>query len=94
MIGSIVQGFGGVLFEAVDFANGQILNSGLSAHRVPRFSDIPKIEIVLIDRKDMPSAGAGEACIIGIAPAIRNAIVDATGIALNGLTMLPNGVLA
>ena len=93
-IGSIVQGLGGALFEAVDFANGKILNAGLSAYRVPRFSDIPKIEIVLIDRKDMPSAGAGEACIIGIAPAIRNAIVDATGIALNNLPMLPNGALS
>ena len=93
-MGSIVQGLGGALFEAVDFANGKILNSGLSAYRVPRFSDIPKIEIVLIDRKDMPSAGAGEACIVGVAPAIRNAIVDATGIALNTLPMLPNGVLA
>ena len=94
VIGSIVQGLGGALFEAIEFANGKILNSALSAYRVPRFSDIPKIEIVLIDRKDMASAGAGEACIIGVAPAIRNAIMDATGIALNTLPMLPNGVLA
>lgn len=93
VIGSVVQGLGGALFEAIEFSNGKILNSGLSAYRVPRFSDMPKIEIVLINRKDMPSAGAGEACIIGIAPAIRNAIVDATGIALNTLPMLPNGVL-
>ena len=92
-IGSIVQGLGGALFEAVHFANGKILNSGLSAYRVPRFSDLPKIEIILMDRKDMPSVGAGEACIVGVAPAIRNAILDATGIALNNLPMLPNGVL-
>jgi nicotinate dehydrogenase subunit B len=94
VMGSIVQGLGGALFEAVEFANGKILNSNLSAYRVPRFSDIPKIEIVLIDRKDLPSAGAGEAAIIGIAPAIRNAIMDATGKALNELPMLPNGSLA
>src|SRR5205085_3204587 len=93
-MGSIIQGLGGALFEAIDFAHGKILNPGLSAYRVPRFSDIPKIEIVLMDRKDMPSAGAGEACIVGVAPAVRNAIVDATGIALNNLPMLPNGVLA
>lgn len=93
VIGSIVQGLGGALFEMVEFSNGKILNPGLAAYRVPRFSDIPKIEIVLIDRKDLPSAGAGEACIVGIAPAIRNAIVDATGIGLNTLPMLPNGVL-
>ncbi|HEV8283440.1 MAG TPA: molybdopterin cofactor-binding domain-containing protein, partial [Chitinophagaceae bacterium] len=92
-MGSIIQGLGGALFEAVDFAGGKIVNSGLSAYRVPRFSDVPKIEIILIDRKDLPSAGAGEASIIGIAPAIRNAIVDATGIALNTLPMIPNGVL-
>jgi isoquinoline 1-oxidoreductase len=92
-MGSIIQGLGGALFEAVEFANGKILNSGLSSYRVPRFSDIPKIEVLLIDRKDLPSAGAGEASIIGVAPAIRNAIVDATGIALNTLPMLPNGVL-
>jgi len=84
----------GALFEAVEFANGKIINSALSAYRVPRFSDIPKVEIILIDRKDLASAGAGEAAIIGIAPAIRNAIVDATGKALNSLPMLPNGMLA
>ncbi len=42
----------------------------------------------------MPSAGAGEACIVGIARGIRNAMVNATGKALNTLPMLPNGVLA
>jgi isoquinoline 1-oxidoreductase len=93
-IGSIIMGLGGALFEAVEFANGKILNSGLASYRVPRFSDVPKIEVILIDRKDLPSAGAGEAAIIGIAPAIRNAILDATGTPLNNLPMVPNGVVA
>ena len=93
-IGSIIMGLGGALFEAVDFANGKILNSGLSSYRVPRFSDVPEIEVILVDRKDLPSAGAGEAAIIGIAPAIRNAILDATGIPLNTLPMIPNGAVA
>ncbi|HET9745022.1 MAG TPA: molybdopterin cofactor-binding domain-containing protein, partial [Chitinophagaceae bacterium] len=55
VMGCVVQALGGALFEAVEFANGKILNSNLSAYRVPRFSDMPKIEIVLIDRKDLPS---------------------------------------
>ena len=93
-MGSIIQAIGGALFEAIEFANGKILNAGLSSYRVPRFSDIPKIQIVLIDRKDQPSAGAGEAAIIGLAPAVRNAIVDATGKALNTLPMIPTGSLA
>ena len=94
VMGAIIMGLGGALFEAVQFADGKILNAGLSAYRVPRFSDIPKIEVILIDRKDLPSAGAGEAGIIGVAPAIRNAIVDAAGTALNTLPMLPNGTLS
>lgn len=93
IMGSIVQGLGGALFEAVEFADGKILNSSLAAYRVPRFSDIPKIDIVMLDRKDLPSAGAGEAAIIGVAPAIRNAILDATGIGLITLPLVPNGVL-
>jgi nicotinate dehydrogenase subunit B len=94
VMGSVVQALGGALFEVIEFANGKILNSNLSSYRVPRFSDIPKIEVVLLDRKDLPSAGAGEAAMIGIAPAIRNAILDATGKALNTLPLLPNGLLA
>ena len=93
VMGSIVQGLGGALFEAIEFSDGKILNCGLSSYRVPRFSDIPKIEIVLINRRDISPAGAGEANIVGIAPAIRNAIVDATGIGLTTLPMIPNGVL-
>jgi isoquinoline 1-oxidoreductase len=93
-IGSIIMGIGGAMFEAIQFADGKILNAGLSAYRVPRFSDVPKIDVVLIDRKDLPSAGAGEASIIGIAPAMRNAILDATGVALTNLPMLPTGALS
>jgi isoquinoline 1-oxidoreductase len=91
VMGSIVQGLGGALFEAVDFREGKIINDSLSAYRVPRFSDMPVIDIILLDRKDLPSAGAGEAAIIGVAPAIRNAITDATGIALTTLPLIPDG---
>ena len=44
---------------------------------LPRFSDTPQIEIVLLDRKDLPSAGAGETGIVGLAPAVGNAIFAA-----------------
>src|SRR5262249_31589653 len=71
--GAVVMGLGGALFEAIQFENGKILNPRFSQYRVPRFSDIPKLETVLIDRKDAPSAGAGETPIVCIAPAIGNA---------------------
>jgi isoquinoline 1-oxidoreductase len=93
VMGSIVQGLGGALFEAIDFKDGKILNSSLSAYRVPRFSDMPKIDLIIINRKDLPSAGAGEAGIIGVAPAIRNAIADAGGPHLSNLPLMSGYVL-
>jgi nicotinate dehydrogenase subunit B len=90
--GAIVQAIGGALFEAVEFDDGKILNSRFSGYRVPRFSDTPKIEVVLLDRKDLPSAGAGETPIVGLAPAVGNAIFNATGIRLRALPLVPNGL--
>jgi CO/xanthine dehydrogenase Mo-binding subunit len=71
--GSVVQGLGGALFEAVEFRDGRILNGSLAKYRVPRFRDVPPIEIVLLDRKDLPPAGAGETPIVCVAPAIGSA---------------------
>jgi CO/xanthine dehydrogenase Mo-binding subunit len=77
--GAVIQGIGGALFEAIRFENGRILNPHFSQYRLPRFPDVPAIEAVLIDRKDLPPAGAGETPIVGIAPAVAAAIFDATG---------------
>jgi isoquinoline 1-oxidoreductase len=90
--GSIVQGIGGAMFEQLDFDNGKIVNPRFSRYRVPRFSDVPVIEAVLVDRKDLPSAGAGETPIVGLAPAVSNAIFDGIGVRLRSLPMAPNGV--
>jgi isoquinoline 1-oxidoreductase len=87
--GSNVQGLGGALFEAIEFENGKILNGRMSQYRVPRFSDLPLIETALLDRTDLPSAGAGECPMIGLAPAIANAIFDATGVRLRSLPLVP-----
>ncbi|MGI9071854.1 MAG: molybdopterin cofactor-binding domain-containing protein [Bryobacteraceae bacterium] len=87
--GAVVMGIGGALHESIDFANGRILNPRLSKYRVPRFSDTPKIDIVLVDRKDLPSAGAGETPIMGIAPAVANAIYNATRLRVRSMPMAP-----
>ena len=92
--GSNVQGLGGAMFEAIEFKNGKIKNGRLSQYRVPRFSDLPALETVLLDRKDIPSVGAGECPMIGLAPAIANAIFDATGTRLRALPLIPNGLKA
>jgi CO/xanthine dehydrogenase Mo-binding subunit len=90
--GSITQAVGGALFEAIQFQNGKILNGRFADYRLPRFSDNPLIEIVLVDRKDLPSAGAGETPIVGLAPAVANAIFNATGVRLRSLPLAPKGI--
>jgi CO/xanthine dehydrogenase Mo-binding subunit len=90
--GAVSMGLGGALFEAIHFDNGRILNPHLADYRVPRFSDMPQINVVILDRKDLPSAGAGETPIIGIAPAIANAIFAATGVRLRSLPLVPAGL--
>jgi len=92
VVGAMIQGLGGALFEAIEFENGRITNPRFANYRVPRFRDIPVIEAVLLDRKDIPSAGAGETPIMTVAPAIGNAIFDASGVRLRNLPMVPNGL--
>ena len=91
--GAVMMGIGGALFEAIAFDKGRVLNARLSQYRVPRFSDVPVVETVLVDRKDLPSAGAGETPIVGLAPAVGNAIFHATGTRLRSLPMVPRGFI-
>ena len=90
--GAIVMGLGGALFEAIEFDNGRVTNASLTDYRVPRFSDVPALETVLIDRKDQPSVGAGECPIVGLAPAIGNAIFAATGTRMRAMPLAPAGL--
>ncbi len=92
--GGVVMALGGALFEQIRFKDGMILNPRLSDYRVPRFGDVPALETVLIDRKDLPSAGAGETPLISLAPAVGNAICHATGVRLRSLPLVPSGLRA
>ncbi len=88
--GAMIQGMGGALFEELRFNKKQITNGKLSRYRVPRFTDAPPaIEVILIDRRDIPSAGAGESPITVAAPAIGAAIYAACGQRIRQLPLLP-----
>ena len=91
--GAIVMGIGGALFEAIQFNAGKVLNPHLNDYRVPRFRDLPQIEVVILDRKDLPSTGSGEAPICALAPAVANAIFAATGTRLRALPLVPSGTI-
>jgi isoquinoline 1-oxidoreductase len=89
--GAVVMGLGGALYERIEFENGKITNPTLSGYHVPRFRDAPVLETVLLDRKDLPSEGAGETPIIAVAPAVGNAIFQATGTRLRSMPLVPDG---
>ncbi len=89
VVGAMIQGLGGALFESIQFEKGRISNAQFSSYRVPRFKDVPEIEAILLDRKDIPSAGAGETPIMAIAPAIGNAFFNATKVRLTKLPLHP-----
>ena len=80
MTGAIIQGMGGALWEQVAYDGTAQTTRRLSQYRVPRFSDVPAMDVQLIDRRDIEPAGAGESPITLTAPAIAAAIFAATGI--------------
>ncbi len=87
--GAIIQGIGGALFEQLEFDRTRILSDRLSKYRVPRLTDVPEIEVILVDRRDVASSGAGESPITVSAPSIGCAIFAATGKRVRQLPMLP-----
>jgi isoquinoline 1-oxidoreductase len=87
IMGALIMGIGGALFEEVRFDKTSQRTRRLSDYRVPRFTDVPEIEIQLIDRREIPAAGAGESAITMTAPAIGNAVFAATGKRITSLPM-------
>jgi isoquinoline 1-oxidoreductase len=91
--GATVMALGGAMYEAIKFTDGVISNAAFSAYRVPRLADVPPVEVILLDRPDLPSAGAGETPMIAVAPAIAGAIFEATGRRLRSLPLTCDGLL-
>ena len=93
MEGCITMGLGYALAEEVLFEGGNVKIRGFDAYDIPRFSWLPKIDTVILDRKDKPPQGGGEPAIIAIGAVVANAIFDATGARLFRMPMTPARVL-
>jgi len=95
--GATIQGLGNTLFESLEYDNGQPLNANLVDYRVPRFTDLPEsFASVLIENHDGPgpygAKGMGESGIVSIAPAVGNALYNATGVRIRDLPLTPERV--
>ncbi|BDU75087.1 xanthine dehydrogenase family protein molybdopterin-binding subunit [Mesoterricola sediminis] len=91
--GAVTMGVGQALAGEVRFKGGRILDRNFDTYRIPRFSWIPRIEVILADRPDMPSQGIGEPPVVPVAAAIANAVFDATGARVAQVPLTPARVL-
>ena len=83
--GAILMGLGPALREEIRFEQGSVTNASFRQYLVPRFRDVPELDIHLLDRPDLTPVGAGETPIIAIAPAIANAVFAATGVRVRSM---------
>lgn len=88
--GSLVMGLGAALRESIEFEGGKLLNGHFKQYEVPRFKDVPEIEVVLVEPPGVSTAGAGETPLIALAPAVANAVYQATGSAPTKLPLPRN----
>jgi CO/xanthine dehydrogenase Mo-binding subunit len=94
MEGCITMGLGYVLSEEVPFKGGEVLVHGFESYRLPHFSDLPKIETVLVKNDEVDPQGAGEPAIVPLGGAVANALFHATGKRLFRLPLTPERVKA
>ena len=91
--GNVNQGVSRALFEEVTFDGNGVTSLDWRTYPILKFNDVPETEIVLINRPEMPSLGAGEPSIIPVPAAIANAIFDAVGVRLREAPFTPKRVL-
>ena len=92
--GNIIQSLSRALKEEVQFDELGITSVDWQTYPILTFSEVPEIEIVLINRPDQPAMGAGEPATVITAPAVANAIFDATGVRMRQIPFVPQRVRA
>jgi len=97
--GAVAQGIGASLFERMVFdANGKMVNPAFRNYRISAFADIPRTEIFFADTYDaygpLGAKSAGETPIIPVAPALGNALADATGLRFESLPFSADRIFA
>ena len=92
--GNVIQSLSRALKEEVQFDEWRIKSVDWDSYPILTFSEVPEVEIVLINRPDQPAVGAGEPATITTAAAIANGVYDATGVRLRQIPFTPERVKA
>jgi CO/xanthine dehydrogenase Mo-binding subunit len=95
--GGVAQGIGFTLTEnyLVD-ADGVMVNPNFRNYRIPAYADVPRTDVLLVESADsfgpLRSKGIAECCINPVAPALANALHDATGVRYRALPLTPERI--
>ena len=92
--GNVIQSLSRALKEEVQFDELRIRSVDWETYPILKFSEVPELEIVLINRPEQPALGAGEPSTVTTAAAVANAIFNAAGIRLRQIPFTPEGVKA
>lgn len=91
--GNVIQGVSRTLLEAVEFDANGVKNLDWATYPVIRYQEVPDVEVVLVNRKDMEPLGGGEPSIVPVPAAVANAVFDAIGVRLREVPLTPQRVL-
>jgi nicotinate dehydrogenase subunit B len=90
--GNVIQSLSRALKEEVQFDEFRITSVDWQSYPILKFSEVPEVEILLINRPDQPAVGAGEPSTVTTAAAVANAVFDAAGVRLRQIPFTPEQV--
>jgi CO/xanthine dehydrogenase Mo-binding subunit len=95
--GGVIMGIGFALQEGFIFEEGRLANANFADYKIPTSRDIPKVLPIIVEKpyasEPFGAKGVGEVSLFGIAPAIANAVANATGVRIKDLPMTPEKIL-
>jgi isoquinoline 1-oxidoreductase beta subunit len=90
--GSVVEGLSTTLKERVEFANGGVKSANFGDYKIIRMSEIPTIEVHVV-KSNEKIGGVGEPGVTPTAPAVANALFNATGVRIRRIPLTPKVVM-
>jgi CO/xanthine dehydrogenase Mo-binding subunit len=92
--GNVIQATSRALKEQVTWEDSRITSRDWDTYPILKFSEVPEVEVVLINHPEKPATGAGEPATVTTAPAIANAISAAIGARVREIPFTPKRVRA
>ena len=95
--GGVVMGIGYAMHERLQFEDGRVINPSFMDYKLPSSQEIPEIVAIPVEvplpEGPFGAKGIGELAVVGIAPAVGNAIYDALKVRIKDLPLFPERVL-